>query len=334
MGTLKDDPVHMSVPPDEYIPDVELPRFSEDKGHVNNNGLLLLEFCKQTGLRIVNGRVGIDKGMGKCTFVGSRGYSVVDYVLSTQDLFKCVNQFEVHDPNVVSDHCLITFSVTFQINSAREVTENDYDQAPGKFMWNNDFKTDFLSSLKNAGTEKLNRLNASIPNCTENYEIDQCLSELTSIIKQTASPIFKKSSNKSQSMEHMFPNKNGGNPWYDERCIEKKYDFLRMLNKFRESKNDANRIGLVKARLEYKTMLRKCRYEYDREKTSRFVTARYKNARLYWNLLKESAGVRSTTVPLSTFEQYFRAVNNPADQFYIPYEDVLYFNERYKKKKT
>ena len=59
-------------------------------------------------------------------------------------------------------------------------------------MWNNDFKTDFLSSLKNAETtEKLNRLNASIPNCTENYEIDQCLSELTSIIEQAASPIFK-----------------------------------------------------------------------------------------------------------------------------------------------
>ena len=53
------------------------------------------------------------------------------------------------------------------------------------------------------------------------------------------------------------------------------YYFLRMLNKFRESKNDANRIGLVKARSEYKTMLRKCRYEYDREKTSRFVNAKY-----------------------------------------------------------
>ena len=45
----------------------------------------------------------------------------------------------------------------------------------------------------------------------------------------------------------MFSNKTGENPWYDERCNEKKY-FLRMLNKFRESKNDANRIGLVKAR--------------------------------------------------------------------------------------
>ena len=79
----------------------------------------------------------------------------------------------------------------------------------------------------------------------------------------------------------MFSNITGENPWYDEKCIEKEYYFLRRVSKFRESKNDANRIGLVKARSEYKTILRKCRYEYDREKTSRFVNARYKNARLY-----------------------------------------------------
>ena len=31
-------------------------------------------------------------------------------------------------------------------------------------------------------------------------------------------------------------------------------------------------------------------------------------------------------VPLSHFEDYFRAVNNPDDPFYKPDEDVLYFN--------
>ena len=104
-----------------------------------------------------------------------------------------------------------------------------------------------------------------------------------------------------------------------------------MLDKYRVSKTDANRKGMVKARSEYKSLIRKCRYEYDKEKTSRFVNAKYKNARLYWNLLKDTAGVRSPAIPLSTFERYFRAVNNPTDRFYIPDEDVLYFNERYEQ---
>ena len=95
--------------PDEYIPDKYLPRFSEDRGLINNNGLLLLEFCEQTGLRIMNGRVDEDKGVGRYTFVGSRGSSVVDYVLSTQDLSTNISQFKVHEPNILSDHCLLIF---------------------------------------------------------------------------------------------------------------------------------------------------------------------------------------------------------------------------------
>lgn len=60
-----------------------------------------------------------------------------------------------------------------------------------------------------------------------------------------------------------------------------------------------------------------------------FLNAKYKDAKMYWNLLKESAGIRTTNVSLSTFEQYFKAVNNPLDPFYSPDEDIIYFNERY-----
>ena len=55
---IDDDPTHISVLPDDYTPDNFMQRFSEDQGHTNNNGLYLLDFCKQTGMRIMNGRVG------------------------------------------------------------------------------------------------------------------------------------------------------------------------------------------------------------------------------------------------------------------------------------
>ena len=102
-----------------------------------------------------------------------------------------------------------------------------------------------------------------------------------------------------------------------------------MLRKFREAKTDENRINMVKARSEYKTVLRKCKYEYDKKPTDRFINAKFKNAKLYWNLLKSSAGVKPASIPLSSFEQYFKAVNNPQDPFYTPDEDILFFNERY-----
>ena len=48
----------MNALPDEYTPDRFMDRYSQDIGHVNNNGLLLLDLCKQTGFRILNGRAG------------------------------------------------------------------------------------------------------------------------------------------------------------------------------------------------------------------------------------------------------------------------------------
>ena len=86
---------------------------------------------------------------------------------------------------------------------------------------------------------------------------------------------------------------------------------------------------MERARSSYKTVLRKSKYEYDKEKTNKFVKAKNKNAKQYWNMLKELAYVKPANIALSVSEKYFRAVNNPSDPFYTPDEDILYFNERY-----
>ena len=141
---VDDSSVHMSVLPDAYVSDIQIRRFSEDAGHRNNNGLLLLDFCKQTGLRIMNGRVGNDGGIGRYTFVGSKGSSVVDYVLASQSLFDFVNDFEVQDPNTLSDHCYIDFSFEYDKNVEFEDTE----QISSKNVWNNASKEEFINRLQ------------------------------------------------------------------------------------------------------------------------------------------------------------------------------------------
>ena len=66
-GFIVDDgTMHMLILPDDYLSVTQMPWSSEDEGHINNNGLLLLDFCKQTGLRIMNGRVGNDQGIHIC----------------------------------------------------------------------------------------------------------------------------------------------------------------------------------------------------------------------------------------------------------------------------
>ena len=57
----------------------------------------------------MNGRVGNDYGLGRYKFVGNRGSSVVDIVWSKPVFFN----FEVQEPNILSDHYLIEFSFEF-----------------------------------------------------------------------------------------------------------------------------------------------------------------------------------------------------------------------------
>ena len=113
------------VLPDDYVPDEFLVRSSDDKT-INSNGKILLDFCKQNGLRICNGRIGEDRNFGKCTFIGSTGRSLVDYVISNPSLFKVFRKIRVCEPNILSDHCMQEFSLCSNIHNytaQREETE-------------------------------------------------------------------------------------------------------------------------------------------------------------------------------------------------------------------
>ena len=112
----------MRVPlPDEYVCDEIIPRCSEDKV-INTNGHLLIEFCKQTSIIMFNGRCGLDRNVGKFTFNGHAGQNVIDYILVSRDLYKQIAEFSVGDPNIISDHSILNF--TLQVSVVNE--EADY----------------------------------------------------------------------------------------------------------------------------------------------------------------------------------------------------------------
>jgi len=72
--------------PENYTNDLPLPRQNQDTV-VITNGHILLNFCKTTCMRLINGRVGNDNIFG--TFVNSRGSTAIDFVLIMQGtLFK------------------------------------------------------------------------------------------------------------------------------------------------------------------------------------------------------------------------------------------------------
>ena len=73
--------------------------------------LFAIYVYKQTGVRIMNGRVCGDASKGVFTCVKNAGCSLVDYVKCKPELMRFFTRFVVQEPNIMSGHCAISFSI-------------------------------------------------------------------------------------------------------------------------------------------------------------------------------------------------------------------------------
>ena len=142
-----DTAAHIHTLPDYYSTDIPLKRVSEDRVF-NRFGSELLDFCKQTGVRILNGRAGVDGDIGKYTYVSGAGRSLVDYVIASPHIFSLVDTFNVDDPNILNDHCICNFSLCLHENNASSDSDPGITSSlPYKYVWNNEYVEAFQNAL-------------------------------------------------------------------------------------------------------------------------------------------------------------------------------------------
>jgi hypothetical protein len=75
----------------DYHSDTIMSRNNLDHKHTNNSGKLLVNFCKETRIRILNGRTTGDLN-GRPTCITYNGSSLVDYTLISEELLKSVTK--------------------------------------------------------------------------------------------------------------------------------------------------------------------------------------------------------------------------------------------------
>ena len=73
---------------------------------LNNHGKRLLQICKNCDLKILNGRTNGDT-LGRPTYHGRNGISVVDYIICDQNIFPDIDHFVIKQPSYLSDHSQI-----------------------------------------------------------------------------------------------------------------------------------------------------------------------------------------------------------------------------------
>ena len=111
-----------------------MPRKNLDHKRTNNSGKMLLEICKESSLRIINGRTTGDLyGKHTCIKFTYNGCSVVDYTIVSQELLNCISIFQVDKFTALSNHCPIVCSLCDHCNYDI-CRQSKLDPLPGKFI--------------------------------------------------------------------------------------------------------------------------------------------------------------------------------------------------------
>ena len=108
----------------------------------NKFGDCLLDLCKATGLRIVNGR--LFDNTHRMTCFTANGESLIDYILTREQNFSSFENVTVHEYNELSNHAPISFSLKIGTQRSREATTK-YREV---YKWNEDCKVEYVNSLK------------------------------------------------------------------------------------------------------------------------------------------------------------------------------------------
>ena len=107
----------------------ETNRFSKDNV-ISANGKQLIEMCRATDIKIVNGRFGNDYKTGNFTCHKQNGSSVIDYIIVSPILFEFIENFSVGQMDILfSDvHSPLTISLNVLNKSKQNLNINIGEQ--------------------------------------------------------------------------------------------------------------------------------------------------------------------------------------------------------------
>ena len=182
---------------------------------INNHGKKLIEICKNWELRILNGRI-LGDSLGRPTFHGKNGTSVVDYIICNQSLLQNTKHLVVKPPNYLSDHSQVVAWFDIQRNitnttNHEDKTQSNVEKLPLQYIWTHDSKDAFIKSLKsNEIKEKLEKfLNNDFPDSKDG--INQCVTEFQTIILEAS-----RTSLKVNRKKHSFRTNTANKKWFDK----------------------------------------------------------------------------------------------------------------------
>ena len=273
-----DNNQHIHVPPN-YTEDRDIiQRKSQDSvKHACSFGNKLIQMCKSTSLKIVNGRVFGDSE-GKFTCHQWNGSSVVDYVLTDYTTMSRLKYFIVEELlPTLSDHCMITFALPLNMAQiSQSVSPQPYSKpAPISFKWHENAQkqiTDFLS-------QEYNKMRIQELEHTDIELIEEHVDKLTKILTDTALCCLKKKSRKT---------KHNSKAWFNVDCHKMKLELKSMAKLLcKNPKNLQLRQTFFMAKRNFKQFIKQAKTTFKQDLTMKLENASHTNQKEYWQILKK-----------------------------------------------
>ena len=296
----------------DYIPDNPPPRASMDSS-TNSHGLKLIDLCRSTSMRIVNGRLHSDLS-GSFTYANRMGSSVIDYLLVHENDFYIINDFRVGHFNEWSDHAPLLYEVRC---GSLEMGQNEENSGNcNKFVWNDLLKDTFRKNL----ISKLPELNNLMQNVdpSSNESLNSTTNSFTDIIRGAADPLFSREQKSKSNVMYQNPNKLCKKAdWFDDECVTAKLAYKTALYQFNRCKNSLNRVSMCTAKESYKRLIRKKKRKSELIKLRQIENLRNSKPRDFWKLFT-SKKTKQSNINLNDFYKYFSQLNDDLSGTTVP----------------
>ncbi|KAK3099269.1 hypothetical protein FSP39_001936 [Pinctada imbricata] len=257
----------------QYTSDVSRHRNSMDEC-VNEYGKKLCEFCKNVGLRIMNGRcMGDLKGSFTC--YQWNGCSTVDYCIAQEDLLQDLQMFKVHEfKGNLSNHC----KISTQLSISAKIKNSRIDTHPlTKVKWTEEMKMKYKIAIQ---TTQFLEAVESLSTNVEKEDINTLISELSNLLVGIL-PRNNKSTEKKKR-------KSKRQKWYDQDCRDMKSSLYKLNRSLIKNPYDKEiREKFFHIRKSYKKLLRYKMKQYKNEIIEKIDTLKSSNAREFWKLVRE-----------------------------------------------
>lgn len=313
---IVDDSFDGGIDTSVYIPDHEIIDRMTYDSTVNNFGRKLINLCRETQLRLVNGRALGDLS-GKYTCYQKNGNSVVDFVVVNEQLLQNIVWFKVHEPIHLSDHALI--STMFHCKKVQQERDKsirrDFTQKVD-YVWDKTSKIAFQNALSSQEITGIrNEIDNIISQDRHPNIVNECVNKVTKIFMKAASTSLRKKTDKSQSKSKWKQK------WYTRDCETLK-STIRHLGKMvmKCPNNPFLREQLVKCRKQYKKLIREKKREFMEKTLHKIYSFEQNNPKEYWkfvNGLRKEKQEKSS-IDLENWVYYFKQLY--ADSSKVQYD--------------